>query len=57
MTLNAVICEIINTVSILVKEELKAILINICKNCKNVVFGLKLKIFSTLKIKKKKTHK
>lgn len=39
MDWKAVLCEIVNTISVLIKEELETILINISKNRNDVVFG------------------
>jgi len=41
MASKAVVCEIVNTISILVKEELKTILINMCKNRKKRRFWVR----------------
>jgi len=45
MESKAVVCEIVNTISILVKEELKTILINMCKNRKKRRFWVRQWIF------------
>lgn len=41
MASKAVVCEIVNTISILVKEKLKTILINMCKNRKKRRFWVR----------------